>query len=124
MFRRNSRHITELVQHRSDTDQIHPSAHAPPFGNNHNITLPATLTDIAMYDYIEFLAGSDVPLTLIRCHDDRQINQTLAASLTMLNTRKKSNIVDLTNAGHLVNIDAETEFNELLLTIINYSWPI
>lgn len=89
------------------------------FGKNHNITLSATLTDIAVYDYTDFLSSSDIPLTLIKCQGDKQINQALTASIAMLNTQKNANMVNLTNAGHLANIDAEAEFNKLLLTLIS-----
>lgn len=89
------------------------------FGKNHNIALSSTLSDIAVYDYTEFLSNSDVPLTLIQCQDDKQINATLAASITMLSTRKDANIVKLANAGHLANIDSEADFNQLLLALIS-----
>lgn len=89
------------------------------FGKNHNIALSSTLNDIAVYDYTEFLSNSDVPLTLIQCQDDKQINATLAASIAMLSTRKDANIVKLTNAGHLANIGSEIEFNQLLVTLIS-----
>jgi 3-oxoadipate enol-lactonase len=67
--------------------------------------------NIGDYDYTEILKQAIIPLLLMRCELDREINKSLKSTLLVLQHHLSAEILELPAAGHFANLDRPHEFN-------------
>lgn len=70
--------------------------------------------NIGDYDYTGILKEAQIPLLLIRCEYDKDINKSLNSTLAVLQKHQSADIVELPGAGHFANLDRPHEFNRIL----------
>ena len=73
---------------------------------------------IAEYNYTATLSSADAPLLLIQGAMDKEINATLASTLTVLRAAPHSRVVPIENAGHFANMEQPEVFNRILETFL------
>ncbi len=73
---------------------------------------------IADYDYTATLRNSDLPLLLIQCSLDKEINAALDSTLAALAAAPRGRVVHLDEAGHFANLEQPEAFNHLLETFL------
>ncbi len=74
---------------------------------------------IADYDYTTTLRNADLPLLLIQCALDKEINAALASTLAALDAASQGHVVSLDKAGHFANMEQPETFNHILETFLN-----
>ena len=70
--------------------------------------------NIAAYDYRQTLQKRLVPMLLMRCEHDREINKQLQSTLEVLESDDAARVLDLHDAGHYANLDNPEAFNRVL----------
>lgn len=73
---------------------------------------------IADYDYTATLREADLPLLLIQCVLDKEINAALASTLAALDAAPHGRVVHLDKAGHFANLEQPEAFNHILETFL------
>lgn len=73
---------------------------------------------IADYDYTATLREADLPLLLIQCALDKEINTALASTLAALDVAPLGHVVHLDNTGHFANLELPEAFNHILETFL------
>jgi 3-oxoadipate enol-lactonase len=73
---------------------------------------------IADYDYTATLRAADLPLLLIQCALDKEINAALASTLAALDATAQGRVVQLDKAGHFANMEQPDAFNRILETFL------
>nr|AAU84146.2 putative hydrolase or acyltransferase [uncultured archaeon GZfos37B2] len=70
--------------------------------------------NIADYDYTGTISGHRIPMLLIRGGLDTEINKNLDTTLAVLRENPDFELVELSGAGHLANMEVPDDFNGVL----------
>lgn len=73
---------------------------------------------IADYNYTATLRSADLPLLLIQCSLDKEINKALESTLAALEANPQGRVVPLENTGHFANMEQPEAFNRILETFL------
>ncbi len=79
--------------------------------------IPYLRAHLVNYNYLEEIEKLSIPYNLIQCEYDKDINNSLKTTLEAISKNKKAKVVQLKGAGHIANLDAPDEFNQILLNI-------
>lgn len=73
------------------------------------------------YSYIAFIENGTKPITIIKSPKDRDINRYLKKQRAILTNENHVTIVELTDSGHMCNLEKPEAYNQLVRNIINNS---
>jgi len=80
--------------------------------------IPHLRAHLVNYNFLDTIEKLPIPYHLIQCEYDNDINKSLKTTLEAISKNKKAKVVQLQGAGHIANLDAPDEFNQVLLKII------
>lgn len=70
--------------------------------------------NIGDYNYTDVLGNADIPMLLIHCEHDKEINKRLKTTLEVLQQHASATVLELVGAGHFANLDRPADFNRIL----------
>ena len=77
-------------------------------------TITNSQKNIAKYSYLDTLKNTNVPVLLIKCGKDKEINKNLKSTLEVFDDNQNLEIREMERAGHFANLERSEEFNEIL----------
>lgn len=70
--------------------------------------------NLGNYCYTHVIENMNIPYLLIKGDLDREINKNLSSTIQAIEKNPLASIIELNSAGHIANLDAPNQFNEIV----------